>query len=338
MSTTVESADGSAVPHAHPPTPHGAGHTTRTGLPTTDRHRAATTTGSADVRPGWLPVERFPFAVRRLTVPSGTAAVVDEGEGPTLVFVHAGMWSFVFRDVITRLRADFRCVALDFPGFGLAADTPEAVSLKRHSAVLTDVIAALDLRDMTLVAHDLGGPVALSSAAALTARVRGLVMANTFAWTPDTPGLRAMLRIIGSRAATAVGASTNLVARLSATSFGVGRHLDAADRQAFRGPFRDPAVRRRFHRLMASALAERAFTDGVEQATRTVLADLPVLTVFGERNDPFGFQARIGERFADHEDVVVARGNHFPMMDDPEVVARSVRDWHARAVAGPSQP
>jgi pimeloyl-ACP methyl ester carboxylesterase len=65
----------------------------------------------------------------------------------------------------------------------------------------------------------------------------------------------------------------------------------------------------------------------------TVLADTPVLTVFGARNDPFGFQARLAERFADHEGVVVAGGNHFPMMDAPDVFTSSVRDWHRRRVA-----
>lgn len=285
-----------------------------------------------DARPRWLSHEQYPFAVRRLEVADGPLASVDEGDGPTLLFVHAGMWSFVFRDVITRLRDTFRCVALDFPGFGLAAAGPHDLGLEDLSRVLGEAMTVLDLRDVTIVAHDLGGPVALAAAAAQRDRISGLVLANTFAWTPDQRALRAMLRIVGSRTAEAVGAATNVVARLTSTRFGVGRHLDAAGRTAFRGPFRDRAVRRRFHRLVASALADPGFTDEVDRATRTVLADLPVLTIFGERNDPFGFQARHAARFADHAGVVVDGGNHFPMMDDPDLFAGSVRAWHVRAV------
>jgi haloalkane dehalogenase len=242
------------------------------------------------------------------------------------------MWSFVFRDVITRLRTDFRCVALDFPGFGLAPPADDDPSIADLADVLTAFVTGLDLRAATVIAHDLGGPVALATAAALPERVHGLVLANTFAWTPDHRGLRAMLRMVGGRAAETVGVTTNVVALLTSTRFGVGRHLDRAGRAAFRGPFRDRDVRRRFHRLMASTLDSPAFTDSVDHAVTTVLADRPVLTVFGERNDPLGFQARIAARFADHEGVVVGRGNHFPMMDDPDLFASSVRDWHRRWV------
>lgn len=284
-------------------------------------------------RPPWLPRAQYPFTVRRRDEPDGAVAYIDEGTGPTLLFVHAGLWSFVFRDVITRLRGDFRCVALDFPGFGLAPPTAGDPSIADLAGVLTTFVTGLDLRDVTVVAHDLGGPVALTAAAALPDRVAGLVLANTFAWTPDRPGLRAMLRVVGARATEEVGAATNVVALLTSTRFGVGRHLDRDGRAAFRGPFHARAVRRRFHRLMASTLRRPAFTDGVERAVATVLTDTPALTIFGARNDPFGFQARLAERFADHEGVVVERGNHFPMMDDPDLFASSVRDWHRRRVA-----
>ncbi|HSJ44458.1 MAG TPA: alpha/beta fold hydrolase [Euzebyales bacterium] len=280
-------------------------------------------------RPDWLPPEQYPFTLRR----RGAVAFIDEGAGPTLLFVHAGMWSFVFRDVITRLRTDFRCVALDFPGFGLAPQADDDASIADLAGVLTTFVTELDLRDVTVVANDLGGPVALATAAALPERVHGLVLANTFAWTPDHRALRAMLRVIGGRPAEAVGVTTNVVALLTSTRFGVGRHLDRAGRVAFRGPSRERHVRRRFHQLMASTLDTPAFTDGIDDAVTTVLADTPVLTIFGERNDPLGFQARLAERFADHEGVVVAGGNHFPMTDDPDLFAASVRDWHRRRVA-----
>lgn len=109
-------------------------------------------------RPPWLPRAQYPFTVRRRDEPGGAVAYVDEGTGPTLLFVHAGLWSFVFRDVITRLRADFRCVTLDFPGFGLASPTAGDPSIADLAGVLTTFVTGLGLRDVTVVAHDLGGP------------------------------------------------------------------------------------------------------------------------------------------------------------------------------------
>jgi pimeloyl-ACP methyl ester carboxylesterase len=285
------------------------------------------------IRPRWLTPDAYPFTVRHVELSGGPVAYVDEGAGPTLVFVHAGMWSFVFRDVIARLRPHVRCVTLDFPGYGLSPATADDLTLADLADVLDEFLTTLDLRGVTVVAHDLGGPVALAAAARRRTRVAGLVLANTFAWTPDTWALRAMLRTMGSAPMQRFGAATNLVPRLTATRFGVGRHLSPEGRAAFLGPFVDRAVRRRFHALMGSVLRERDLTDRVANATRTVLNDLPVLTIFGERNDPFGFQQRHAATFPDHTAVVVARGNHFPMMDDPDLFATAVRHWHQHRVA-----
>jgi pimeloyl-ACP methyl ester carboxylesterase len=141
-----------------------------------------------------------------------------------------------------------------------------------------------------------------------------------------------MLRVMSSRPVAAVGTVTNLISRLTATRFGVGRHLDPVSKRAFRAPFRDPAHRRRFHRLLRSPLEATEFLERIEHASATMLKRQPVLTIFGERNDPFGFQARHHATFPDHEGLVIEDGNHFPMADDPDLFAATVRDWWQRRV------
>lgn len=113
-------------------------------------------------RPDWLPEAEWPFALRALDLDDQRIHYLDEGAGPTLLFVHAGTWSFVWREAIVRLRHRFRCVTLDFPGHGLSAPGPNAqVSLASHARTLDQVCEALDLREVTLVLHDLGGVVGL---------------------------------------------------------------------------------------------------------------------------------------------------------------------------------
>jgi haloalkane dehalogenase len=284
-------------------------------------------------RPEWLDTTIYPFTLRTLDTGSGPITYVDEGEGPTILLVHAGMWSFIFRDVIARLRSDFRCVTLDFPGSGLSEDTDSPATLAHLTATLVDFVRELDLRDITLVAHDLGGLVSLGAAGADPDRYRGIVMANTFGWTPHRTSLRMMLRLMGGAMMTGLDVATNFLPRLTATNFGVGRHLDEAERSAFLGPFRDRAPRRRFHHLMRDVLADPELTAGVEVATQTSLAGLPVLSIYGEKNDMFGFQKKVAETWADHEGIVIEKGNHFPMCDDPDLVVDTLRSWHERKVA-----
>ena len=81
--------------------------------------------GGPTARPAWLPHDQFPFTSRFIDVDGHTVHYVDEGAGPTLLFVHAGpAWSFIFRCLIDELRDDFRCVTLDFPGSGLSPARP----------------------------------------------------------------------------------------------------------------------------------------------------------------------------------------------------------------------
>src|ERR1700758_3326856 len=114
-------------------------------------------------RPGWLPSSAWPWQPSALDHAGGRIAVTDTGRGPTLLFVHVGSWSFVWRDVLLRLQNDFRCVAIDAPGCGLS-DRVSTPTLAEAGEAVTAVIDALDLRDVTLVAHDLGGPAGFLAA------------------------------------------------------------------------------------------------------------------------------------------------------------------------------
>jgi pimeloyl-ACP methyl ester carboxylesterase len=52
------------------------------------------------------------------------------------------------------------------------------------------------------------------------------------------------------------------------------------------------------------------------------------LTIFGEKNDPLHFQPQWNARFADTRQVIVPGGHHFPMCDDPVLVADAIHTWH----------
>lgn len=105
---------------------------------------------------------------------------VDEGAGPALLLVNVGMWSFIFRDLITELCDEFRCIALDLPGLGLSeAASNFEPTVSANSSILELFVEALDLRDITLLVHDVGGPVGLGFAARHSDRIRALIVAQT---------------------------------------------------------------------------------------------------------------------------------------------------------------
>lgn len=284
-------------------------------------------------RPAWLPDRVWPFSTSGLEVDGANVAVTDVGEGPVLLFVHAGMWSFVWRDVMSRLANDFRCVTLDAPGTGQSERLENSeISLDRASRAVTGVIEALDLHDLTLVFHDLGGPAAIAGAARIPQRVRGLAAVNTFAWKPSGAMFRGMLALMGSAPMREFDALTGFLARISASSFGVGRHLDNESRQAFRAGI-GPDGLRAFHQYMHGARNCDSIYERVASALAGPFRTLALLTIFGERNDPVGFQPQWKQMFPEARQVVVAKGNHFPMCDDPDLVANTIRAWYREYVA-----
>ena len=279
-------------------------------------------------RPQWLPKSVWPFETAALPFEGGRIAVTDVGQGPVLLFVHTGMWSFIWRDIMLRLSSDFRCICFDAPGTGQSDRWPvNSISLEKASRAATAVITSLDLRDITLVFHDLGGPSGIAGAARVPDRIRALCAVNAFAWKPSGIAFRAMLALMGSTLMREFDVLTQLGPRVTKSAFGIGRHMDEASRQAFFAGIGRQGTRA-FHGYLADARRDKKIYAQVESALAGPFHRLALTTIFGEKNDPLGFQPRWKQLFPDARQEVVTQGNHFPMCDAPELVAASIRELH----------
>jgi haloalkane dehalogenase len=215
---------------------------------------AATPTGTASSDlPEWLR-ELYPFRTRALTVGSQTMSFVDEGPAeapaaPVFVLLHGNpTWSFLYRDLVQRLRSKYRVLAPDHVGFGLSSkpESPAYHTLDRHIANFSRWVEALDLRHVTLVMNGWGGPIGLGYAVAHPENVARLVLANVL--TGQVPMARRMRLPLGLRVARAgrIGAWLDSLLNLSMHSIFASRmHHRLAD-LPFEGycyPFREQASR-----------------------------------------------------------------------------------------------
>ena len=138
-------------------------------------------------RPAWVTPELLPFTSRFIALNGHTIHYLDEGQGPTLLMLHGNpAWSFLYRHLIAKLSAHFRCVALDYPGFGLSTAAPGYdYEPSSHAEVVRAFVEQLDLRDYTPIVQDWGGPIGLFVAGQAPERVRALLILNTWAWPVD---------------------------------------------------------------------------------------------------------------------------------------------------------
>ena len=134
----------------------------------------------------------YPFAHRFVDTPMGAMHYVDEGAGDPVLMLHGNpTWSFLYREFIAALSGTHRAVAPDHIGFGLS-DKPadeSAYTLEAHVRNLEALVLALDLRRVTLVVQDWGGPIGLAVAARHPERVRAIVVLNTFGFYPPVDGM-----------------------------------------------------------------------------------------------------------------------------------------------------
>jgi len=127
----------------------------------------------------------FPFENKFVELSGGSKIhYIDEGQGPVLLMFHGNpSWSFLYRKMIQHLKNDFRCIAFDYPGFGLS-EAPKGYdfSAKTHSLVAEEFINKLKLEDVIIIGQDWGGPIGLGWAGRNPNKIKGAVLGNTWAW------------------------------------------------------------------------------------------------------------------------------------------------------------
>ena len=281
-------------------------------------------------RPDWFRPDLFPFDSRFVEVVGTRVHYVDEGSGPTLLLLHGNpTWSFLYRHVIEGLRDRFRCVALDYPGFGLSkAPSNYGFTAAEHRDVVAGFIRELDLTDYTPMVQDWGGPVGLSAALAEPDRVRALIIGNTWAWPMTDPTTSIFSILMGGLP------SELLVRRLDVfTNVLVPRgrghsRLTADEKAMYRGPHPSVASRapvQMFARQLRGALPllrdlERRLPE---------LADRPALLLWATADPAFraGVRERWERELNDVETVILEGAGHFFQDDVPDEVVAAIREW-----------
>jgi|TARA_B110000116_G_scaffold255479_1_gene253845 haloalkane dehalogenase len=130
----------------------------------------------------------FPFESKWFDSRVGKVHYVDEGAGDPILLLHGNpTWSFLYRGIIIRLKKHFRCIAVDYPGFGLST-RPDTYGYTpaEQANVVRDLVRHLDLKNLTIMGQDWGGPIGLRVAVDELPRVRALVMGNTWFWPVDS--------------------------------------------------------------------------------------------------------------------------------------------------------
>ncbi len=136
------------------------------------------------LQPEWLDNASYPFESKYFALPEGQMHYVLEGQGEPMVMVHGTPeWSFVYRELIKAFRTEFCCIASDHLGFGLSDKPDISYAPEAQAERLERFLNHLDLKNITLVVHDFGGPIGLAYAQKYPEKIKRIIIMNSWLWS-----------------------------------------------------------------------------------------------------------------------------------------------------------
>jgi pimeloyl-ACP methyl ester carboxylesterase len=141
----------------------------------------------------------FEATFREIGTDAGVLRYHEAGEGPPLLMLHgsgpgvAGWRNF--RGVLAEFAEQYRCLVLEFPGFGVSDDFGGHPMLTAFDAVVR-FVDALGLDAVDIVGNSMGGAVAINYAIANPERVRRLVTIGGIGRNIFSPGPPEGIRLL----------------------------------------------------------------------------------------------------------------------------------------------
>ena len=266
---------------------------------------------------------------------------VGTGDIP-VVFLHGNpVSSYVWRNVIPHVSGQTRCLAPDLIGMGESGKPDLAYRLADHVRYLDAWFDAMSLNDAVLVGHDWGGTLAMDWAARHPGRIRGIAVTETFLRPMRSeelaPPVAELFRAYRSPKGEKMVMEDNMVIEVNLAR-GVAGGLAAADLDAYRTPFLEPASRK----PMLAWTREFPLDGEPANVIEVVLGcgrwmartpEVPKLIMAVESGVGLGSPEVVGwaaENFAGAEVESVGPGGHQIPEDQPAAIGAAVASWLRR--------
>lgn len=280
----------------------------------------------------WLDKEEYPFKTNAFEIEPGVKMnYLDEGSGDVILFVHGTpSWSFDYRKIIKALANQYRCLAIDHIGFGLS-DKPAGFDYrtKGHSERLIKWVKQLDLKNITLVLHDFGGPVGFNMALQMPENITKIVFLNTWLWSVENePEFRKMKRILASSFLKFAYLYLNASPRwILPGSFG-DKKLSAKIKKQYTLPFARASERHGVYAFSQSLLNDQKWFEELWEK-RGELEHIPVLIIWGMKDKILlpKYADKLASGFENAGLYKIDSAGHFPQEEVPEEVSNIVRQF-----------
>lgn len=124
----------------------------------------------------------YPSPVKKISLPGCgyEIAYTDEGVGgTTIIFIH-GLGSYLpaWTKNTQVLKSNYRCIAIDLPGYGKSSKKPHSGMMSFYASVIKEFVDELKLGKVVLSGHSMGGQISMTAALLYPEMVKSLVLVD----------------------------------------------------------------------------------------------------------------------------------------------------------------
>lgn len=275
----------------------------------------------------------LPFRSHFITIAGFRMHYIDEGEGPVVMLLHGNpTWCFYYRNLIKRLKKNFRVIAPDFLGLGLSDHPADAHFRASHRIThLEELVDKLQLKSFSLVMHDWGGSIGTGLAVRYPEKIEKLVYLNTT--LTETEALPALIK---TAAAPVIGKFltqyTKQFLRFT-TKLGVAKKLPKDVRNGYYFPYKTSSRRIAIWDFVDDIPFDSAhpsyaeMLDLAEKLPR--LKNHPVKIIWGLRDPCFHREmlTKVAKHFPQAEIVEIPDASHLVLEDAPELAETNIEEF-----------
>jgi len=278
----------------------------------------------------------YPFEVKKVSLSDTmTIAYADLGTGKqTIIFIH-GLGSYLpaWKKNLPELSKNYRCIAIDLPGYGKSSKKPHSGMMDFYADVLIKFMDKLKLKSAIIAGHSMGGQIAMVAALKYTNRIDKLILVSPAGFETYSPGEKQWFRDAMTTASVKNTSARQIRINLVNNFYNMPADAEfmVTDRLAMRNAkdFDNYCynVARSVHGMVDQPVYD--LLDKIKQ---------PTLIVFGEKDNlipnPYltGGKtvdiAMIGkEKIPDSKLVMIPDAGHFVMFEKSEIFNQSVVDF-----------
>lgn len=279
---------------------------------------------------------------KKITVMGKTMAYVEMGKGDPIVFQHGNPTSsYLWRNIMPRLKGQGRCIALDLIGMGdsekIGDSGPDRYTFVEHREYFDAALEELGVENnVSLVIHDWGSALGFDWARRNPGRVKGIaymeaIVRPVASWDHWPEAARRVFQGFRSPAGEDMVLEKNVfVERVLPGS--CLRKLSEEEMAVYRRPFVNSGEDRRPTLTWPRQIPIAGEPADVVRIVRDYAdyfskADVPKLFINAEPGAILiGAQREFCRAWPSQKEVTVS-GNHFLQEDSPDEIGRAIGEW-----------